>query len=227
MSREGEKAYGGRSPVTSTRPPGTRTVACTSAGLATLQAASGGAQALSASTECEASRSASCTPASSAIGSHAQVCGSRAMCFGSNVHTRSPVSRPRMGGRRPGIDPVAVSTTGPCGQRARLAVLPDRGAMTASSTSYQDRAQGEVDAGPQRRGRCRARRTTSGGDRAAGGQRWPVSTDAPPLPAHNAMEARPSRAAASGTAHATAVSPPPDRPGVLTVARVRGPDVAR
>jgi len=99
--------------------------------------------------------------------------------------------------------------------------------MTASSTSYKNRGQGEVDAGPQRRGTVPGQADHEQQGQGSGSQRRLVSTDARPLPVLNAREASPSRAAASGTAHAAAVSLPPDRPGVLTVAGVRGPNVAR
>ncbi len=188
---------------------------------------------MSASTvrvDCEASRSASSTPASSAIGSHAHVCGSRAMCCGSNVHTRSPVSRPLTGRSPPRHWPR-------CCQHDRT-LRPARRYRKAGGLARPGCYDGEqhVLPGPcPGRGRRRAtapgtvpgqadhewRGQGSGGPAVAGQHRRQVAA------VHNAREASSSRAATSGTAHATAVSLPPDRPGVLTVARVRGPDVAR
>lgn len=114
-------------------------------------------------TKWEASRSASSTSASSAIGSQNQVRGVRAMRCGSKVQTRSPVSWPRscaVAAHRSLL--FAVATTGPGADStagtARAVVFPDRGAMIARITSSHDANS----RGPRGRSSPRTRPTSPG-----------------------------------------------------------------
>ena len=123
------------------------------------------------STKCDARRSASSTLASSAIGSHVQLCSLRAMPCGSKVQDRWPVSVSRscaVAAQASAL--LLVTSTAPGAARvagtARLVVLPDRGAMTASSTSSQE----ATSAGPRGSSSPRATPTSLAGSAPRAGR---------------------------------------------------------